>query len=297
MDPACVVQSEDLPSIYEVPLNMQRQGLDRAILAKVGMASQAPDLRDWERFVEKERSLTESVTVGLVGKYDLQDAYKSIRESLHIAGVHAGRKVDVRFVNSETVDADHVDSALEGLDGLVICPGFGQRGIQGKIEAIRYARERDVPTFGICLGMQMMVVEFARDVLGWTDADSAEMNPATPHNVIDLMEDQKKLTQLGGTMRLGAYGCDLAEGSRVRAIYGRAHIEERHRHRYEFNNLYRSDFETAGMRCAGVNPESGLAEIVEIPGLRWFIGTQFHPEYSTTVLSPHPLFMDFVKNL
>ena len=297
VDPACVVQSEDMPSIYEVPLNMQRQGLDRAILAKVGMASQAPDLRDWERFVEKERSLTDSVTVGLVGKYDLQDAYKSIRESLHIAGVHAGRKVDVRFVNSETVDADHVDSALQGLDGLVICPGFGQRGIQGKIEAVRYARERDVPTFGICLGMQMMVVEFARDVLGWTDADSAEMNPATPHNVIDLMEDQKKLTQLGGTMRLGAYGCDLAEGSRVRAIYGRAHIEERHRHRYEFNNLYRSDFETAGMRCTGVNPESGLAEIVEIPGLRWFIGTQFHPEYSTTVLSPHPLFMDFVKNL
>ena len=297
VDPACVVQSEDMPSIYEVPLNMQRQGLDRAILAKVGMASQAPDLRDWERFVEKERSLTDSVTVGLVGKYDLQDAYKSIRESLHIAGVHAGRKVDVRFVNSETVDADHVASALEGLDGLVICPGFGQRGIQGKIEAVRYARERDVPTFGICLGMQMMVVEFARDVLGWTDADSAEMNPATPHNVIDLMEDQKKLTQLGGTMRLGAYGCDLAEGSRVRAIYGRAHIEERHRHRYEFNNLYRSDFETAGMRCTGVNPESGLAEIVEIPGLRWFIGTQFHPEYSTTVLSPHPLFMDFVKNL
>ena len=297
VDPACVVQSEDLPSIYEVPLNMQRQGLDRAILAKVGMASQAPDLRDWERFVEKERSLTDSVTVGLVGKYDLQDAYKSIRESLHIAGVHAGRKVDVRFVNSETVDADHVASALEGLDGLVICPGFGQRGIQGKIEAVRYARERDVPTFGICLGMQMMVVEFARDVLGWTDADSAEMNPATPHNVIDLMEDQKKLTQLGGTMRLGAYGCDLAEGSRVRAIYGRAHIEERHRHRYEFNNLYRSDFETAGMRCTGVNPESGLAEIVEIPGRRWFIGTQFHPEYSTTVLSPHPLFMDFVKNL
>ena len=297
VDPACVVQSEDMPSIYDVPLNMQRQGLDRAILAKVGMASQAPDLRDWERFVEKERSLTDSVTVGLVGKYDLQDAYKSIRESLHIAGVHAGRKVDVRFVNSETVDADHVASALEGLDGLVICPGFGQRGIQGKIEAVRYARERDVPTFGICLGMQMMVVEFARDVLGWTDADSAEMNPATPHNVIDLMEDQKKLTQLGGTMRLGAYGCDLAEGSRVRAIYGRAHIEERHRHRYEFNNLYRSDFETAGMRCTGVNPESGLAEIVEIPGLRWFIGTQFHPEYSTTVLSPHPLFMDFVKNL
>ena len=297
VDRGCVVQSEDLPSIYEVPLNMQRQGLDRAILAKVGMASQAPDLQEWEAFVEKERSLTASVTVGLVGKYDLQDAYKSIRESLHIAGIHAGRKVRIRFVNSETVDAGNVSSALDGLDGIVICPGFGQRGIQGKIEAVRYAREHDIPTFGICLGMQMMVIEFARDVLGLPKADSAEMNPATPDNVIDMMEDQKKLTQMGGTMRLGAYGCDLVEGSRVRAIYGQPHIQERHRHRYEFNNKYRKDYEAAGMRCVGVNPESDLVEIVEIPGLRWFIGTQFHPEYSTTVLEPHPLFMDFVKHL
>ena len=297
VDRGCVVQSEDLPSIYEVPLNMQRQGLDRAILAKVGMASQAPDLQEWEAFVEKERSLTASVTVGLVGKYDLQDAYKSIRESLHIAGIHAGQKVGIRFVNSETIDAGNVGSALDGLDGIVICPGFGQRGIQGKIEAVRYAREHNLPTFGICLGMQMMVIEFARDVLGLADADSAEMNPATPDNVIDMMEDQKKLTQLGGTMRLGAYGCDLKEGSRVRSIYGRSHIEERHRHRYEFNNKYREAYEAAGMRCVGVNPESGLVEIVEIPKLKWFIGTQFHPEYSTTVLEPHPLFMDFVKNL
>ena len=297
VDRACVVQSEDLPSIYEVPLNMQRQGLDRAILAKVGMASQAPDLQEWEGFVQKERSLNRSVKVGLVGKYDLQDAYKSIRESLHIAGVHAGKKVDIRFVNSETIDAGNVAKALEGLDGVVICPGFGQRGIQGKIDAVKYAREHDLPAFGICLGMQMMVIEFARDVLGLADADSAEMNPDTPHNVIDMMEDQKKLTQLGGTMRLGAYGCDLKEGSRVRTIYGQAHIEERHRHRYEFNNLYRDAYEKAGMRCVGTNPESDLVEIVEIPELRWFIGTQFHPEYSTTVLSPHPLFMDFVKTL
>ena len=297
VDRGCVVQSEDLPSIYEVPLNMQRQGLDRAILAKVGMASQAPDLQEWEAFVEKERSLTASVTVGLVGKYDLQDAYKSIRESLHIAGIHAGQKVGIRFVNSETIDAGNVGSALDGLDGIVICPGFGQRGIQGKIEAVRYAREHNLPAFGICLGMQMMVIEFARDVLGMADADSAEMNPATPDNVIDMMEDQKKLTQMGGTMRLGAYGCNLKEGSRVRAIYGRSHIEERHRHRYEFNNKYREAYEAAGMHCVGVNPESGLVEIVEIPELKWFIGTQFHPEYSTTVLEPHPLFMDFVKNL
>jgi CTP synthase len=297
VDPTCVIQSEDLPSIYEVPLNMQRQGLDRAILAKVGMASHAPALQEWERFVERERSLSTSVTVGLVGKYDLQDAYKSIRESLHISGVHAGKKVAIRFVNSETVDAKNVSAALDGLDGVVICPGFGQRGIQGKIEAVRYAREHDLPAFGICLGMQMMVIEFARDVLGLADADSAEMNPETAHNVIDMMEDQKKLTQLGGTMRLGAYGCDLTEGSRVQAIYGKAHIAERHRHRYEFNNRYRDAFEQAGMHCVGVNPDSGLVEIVEIPGLRWFIGTQFHPEYSTTVLSPHPLFLDFVKTL
>ncbi|MCR5519872.1 MAG: CTP synthase, partial [Bacteroidales bacterium] len=210
VDRGCVVQSEDLPSIYEVPMNMHRQGLDRSILEKVGLSGD-PDsgkaLSEWESFVEKERKLDESVTVGLVGKYDLQDAYKSIRESLHIAGVHSGRKVKVRFVNSENIDSGNVAKALEGLDGIVICPGFGQRGIQGKIEAVRYAREHDLPAFGICLGMQMMVVEFARDVLGWADADSAEMNPATTHNVIDLMESQKQLTRLGGTMRLGAYAC------------------------------------------------------------------------------------------
>ena len=296
VDMSCVIQSEDLPSIYEVPLNMHRQGLDARILEKFGLEG-GPDhvrtLAVWEAFVRKEKALTDVVTVGLIGKYDLQDAYKSIRESLHIAGVHAGRKVDIRFVNSEQID----ETSFVGLDGMVICPGFGQRGIQGKIDAVRYAREHDVPAFGICLGMQMMVVEFARNVLGWTDADSAEMNPETPHNVIDLMENQKQLTQLGGTMRLGAYGCTLAEGSRVRSIYGKPHIRERHRHRYEFNPAFREAFETAGMHCVGTNPESGLAEIVEIPSLRWFVGTQFHPEYSTTVLSPHPLFMDFIKNL
>ena len=300
VDRNCVVQSEDLPSIYEVPLNMHRQGLDRSILEKVGVADDpdhAPSMVEWERFVQKERSLDHSVTVGLVGKYDLQDAYKSIRESLHIAGVHAGKRVIIRFVNSEDIEKENVGAALEGLDGIVICPGFGQRGIQGKIDAVRYAREHDIPAFGICLGMQMMVVEFARNVLGMADADSAEMHPDTLHNVIDMMEDQKKLTQFGGTMRLGAYDCDLTDGSRVRSIYGKAHIQERHRHRYEFNNRYRDAYEAAGMRCVGLNPESGLVEIVEIPGLRWFIGTQFHPEYSTTVLSPHPLFLDFVNTL
>ena len=296
----CVVQSEDMASIYEVPLNMHKQGLDKAILEKVGLAespSHRQTLSEWEAFVEKEKELSRTVTVGLVGKYDLQDAFKSIRESLHIAGVQAGRKVSIRFVNSEYIDASNVADALDGLDGVVICPGFGQRGIQGKIDAVRYAREHDLPAFGICLGMQMMVIEFARDVLGLADADSTEMNPATAHNVIDLMEDQKKVTKLGGTMRLGAYGCELAGGSRVRAMYGRDSIEERHRHRYEFNNAYKAAYEAAGMRCVGRNRESDLVEIVEIPGLRWFVGTQFHPEYSTTVLQPHPLFMDFVKTL
>ena len=292
----CVIQSEDLPSIYEVPLNMHRQGLDARILEKFGLKQEPEHLQAlavWEDFVRKEKSLTDRVTVGLVGKYDLQDAYKSIRESLHIAGVHAGLKVNIRFVNSETFTPE----ALAGVDGIVICPGFGQRGIQGKIDAVRYAREHDLPCFGICLGMQMMVIEFARDVLGWADADSTEMNPETAHNVIDLMEEQKKITAMGGTMRLGAYGCDLSEGSRVRNIYGCAHIAERHRHRYEFNNACRTDFEAAGMCCTGLNTENDLVEIVEIPALRWFIGTQFHPEYATTVLQPHPLFLDFVKAL
>ena len=296
----CVIQSEDLPSIYQVPQNMQLQGLDQVILRKFGLLWRKEyerALAQWSDFVEKECHLTESVTVGLVGKYDLQDAYKSIRESLHIAGVYAGKKVHIRFINSEKLDAAHVAEALSGVDGVVVCPGFGQRGIQGKIDALCYCRTHDIPTFGICLGMQMMVIEFARNVLGYADADSTEMNVNTRHNVIDLMEDQKQLKQLGGTMRLGAYGCDLAPGSRARTIYGSDHIEERHRHRYEFNNAFKAAFEEAGMQCVGINPENDLVEMVEIPGLKWYIGTQFHPEYATTVLNPHPLFLDFVRTL
>ena len=298
--PECVVQSEDLPSIYEVPLNMHRQGLDKAILRRFGTEGadgHRQTMPEWEDFVRKEKDLRSIVKVGLVGKYDLQDAFKSIRESLHIAGVHAGKKVEIKFVNSENIDADNVEDALRGLDGIIVCPGFGQRGIQGKIEAVRYARTHDIPTFGICLGMQMMVIEFARNVLGLEGADSVEMNPGTPHNVIDLMESQKALKNMGGTMRLGAYDCELAAGSRVAAIYGRPAISERHRHRYEFNNSYRRAFEEAGMLCTGRNAANDLVEIVEIPSLRWFIGVQFHPEYSTTVLEPHPLFLDFVGKL
>jgi CTP synthase len=232
-----------------------------------------------------------------VGKYDLQDAYKSIRESLNLAGIYNNVKARLHFVNSEGINRENVARQLEGMAGVVICPGFGQRGIEGKIIAAEYCRTHDVPTFGICLGMQMMVIEFARNVLGYPDANSSEMSADTRHPVIDLMEEQKSVTNMGGTMRLGAYDCELVEGSRAWQAYGEERlIRERHRHRYEFNNDYREAFEQAGMRCVGVNPKADLVEIVEIPSLRWYIGTQFHPEYSSTVLHPHPLFMSFVKS-
>ena len=295
----CVIQSEDLPSIYEVPVNMQRQGLDAAILRKMGIpVGETPKLGEWNRFLQMRRKAVEEVNIGLVGKYDLQDAYKSISESLSHAATYNNRKINITFINSEHLEVE--DNAawdiLKAQDGLVICPGFGSRGITGKILATRYARENDIPCFGICLGMQMMVIEFARDVLGLGDADSTEMNPDTEHNVIDLMEEQKNITRMGGTMRLGEYPCRIRTGSRACEAYGgKSDIFERHRHRYEFNNRYREDFERAGMQCVGVNPDTDLVEMVEIPSLRWFIGTQFHPEYSSTVLHPHPLFMSFIK--
>ena len=233
--------------------------------------------------------------IGLVGKYDLQDAYKSIRESLSQAGTYNDHKTVITFINSEYLTPENVAEKVKGQDGIVICPGFGQRGIEGKIVAAKYCREHDIPTFGICLGMQMMVIEFARNVLGYKDANSREMDEKTPHNVIDIMEEQKNITNMGGTMRLGAYECDLKQGSRVFNIYNKEHIQERHRHRYEFNNDFEKEFERNGMMCVGRNPESDLVEIVEIPSLKWYIGTQFHPEYQSTVLHPHPLFLDFVK--
>ena len=292
----CVVQSEDLPSIYEVPVNMQNQGLDTAILKKVGEPiGPTPTLGPWKSFLERRKRATEEVHIGLVGKYDLQDAYKSIRESLSQAGTYNDHKTVITFINSEYINNDNVAEKLAGQDGIVICPGFGQRGIEGKVIAAHYTRTHDIPTFGICLGMQMMVIEFARNVLGYADANSREMDETTPHNVIDIMEEQKNITNMGGTMRLGAYECDLRQGSRVFNIYKQEHIQERHRHRYEFNNDYEKEFERNGMMCVGRNPESDLVEIVEIPSLKWYIGTQFHPEYQSTVLHPHPLFVDFVK--
>jgi CTP synthase len=312
VDLECVIQSEDLPSIYEVPVNMQRQGLDAAILRKMGIpVGETPRLGPWNRFLELRNTATDEVHVGLVGKYDLQDAYKSISESLSHAATYHHRKIVLTFVNSELLEqspetAGHAEAweMLKAQDGLVICPGFGQRGTEGKMLAARYAREHDVPCFGICLGMQMMVIEFARHVLGLAGACSREAVEASfqgggadePDFVIDLMDGQKGVSQKGGTMRLGAYDCQLEPDSRAATIYGQSLVSERHRHRYEFNNRYMAEFESHGMKCSGRNPAAGLVEIVEIPALRWYIGTQFHPEYQSTVLRPHPLFMDFVEH-
>ena len=302
VDVEAVIQSQDLPSIYEVPINMQRQGLDAICLKKLGLdpentnSIQVEKMAPWHNFLERREHATEIVQIGLVGKYDLQDAYKSILESLAHAGTYNNRKVKTTFINSEFITRENVAEKLAGMAGIVICPGFGQRGIEGKILAAEYTRTHDIPTFGICLGMQMMVIEFARNVLGYADANSSEMDTRTPHNVIDMMEEQKNITQMGGTMRLGAYDCELVKDSRTWEAYGKTeHIRERHRHRYEFNNRYQEEFVQHGMKCVGVNPAANLVEIVEIPSLRWYIGTQFHPEYSSTVLHPHPLFMNFVK--
>ena len=304
-----MVQSEDMPSIYEVPVSMQHQGLDAAILRKIGIpVGETPAMKPWHDFLDKQRNATKEVHIGLVGKYDLQDAYKSIRESLNLAGIYNNVKAKIHFVNSEEVTKENIAEKLKGMQGVLICPGFGQRGIEGKIIAAEYTRTHDIPTFGICLGMQMMVIEFAclgmqmmviefaRNVLGYKDANSAEMDDKTPHNVIDIMEEQKSITQMGGTMRLGAYECELVKGSKVYEAYGdETLISERHRHRYEFNNKYQEEYEAKGMKCVGINPAANLVEIVEIPEKRWYIGTQFHPEYSSTVLHPHPLFMSFIK--
>jgi len=297
VDLEAVVQSEDMPSIYQVPVNMQKQNLDATILRKLDIpVGETPGLGPWRKFLERREKAKEEVKVALVGKYDLQDAYKSIRESLSLAGIYCDHKVKIEFVNSEYITPENVEEKLKGFQGIVVCPGFGHRGIEGKIVACQYTRTHDIPTFGICLGMQMIVVEFARNVLGYADANSREMDEKTAHNVIDIMEEQKNITQMGGTMRLGAYDCQMRKGSRAWEAYGEKDIiQERHRHRYEFNNDYLKEYEKNGMQCVGKNPDSNLVEIVEIPELKWYVGTQFHPEYSSTVLQPNPLFMSFVK--
>lgn len=299
VDPSAVLQSLDAPTIYRVPLNMQAEKLDEVVLTKMGydMANvPEADMRDWNAFLAKLEGATEEVNIALVGKYvQLQDAYKSIMESLSHAAAYNDRKLKLKTVLSDKLTADNVASQLEGMDGILIAPGFGQRGIEGKFEALRYARENKIPCLGICMGMQAMVIEFARNVLGYADANSTELDPHTPHNVVDMMEDQKTVLNMGGSMRLGAYQCELTPNTKAYEIYGCKSIRERHRHRFEFNNHYKADFEKAGMVCSGINRESDLVEIVEYPAHPWYIGVQFHPEYSSTVLKPHPLFISFVK--
>lgn len=297
VSPEAVIQSIDASSIYHVPAMMHEQHLDELVLDITGTESgQSPDHTAWNNFLMHLDGATEKVRIGLVGKYvDLQDAYKSINESLIQAATYCDHKLDLVYINSEKVNDSNVAEMLSGLDGVVIAPGFGKRGIEGKLSAIRWCRENDMPTFGICLGMQCIVIEFARNVLGLPEANSTEMEPLTPDNVIDLMENQKNITEKGGTMRLGAYDCRLAEGSLARNAYGSEIIRERHRHRYEFNSKYRERFEAAGLRCVGENPDTGLVEVVEIPGRSWFVGTQYHPEYQSTVLHPNPLFVSFIK--
>lgn len=295
--PGHVIQSMDAPSIYQVPLNMKAENLDTLVLEHFGIKdAPEPDLRRWNEFLDKLASPKKTVDIALVGKYvELQDAYKSILESFVHAGAANECKVNVHSIHSEYIDNENVAEKLSGMDAVLVAPGFGERGLEGKIVAIRYARENGLPFFGICLGMQMCVVEFARNVLGLSDAVSTEVNPATSNPVIDLMEDQKSTTIKGGTMRLGAYQCALKAGSLAEKIYGTDIISERHRHRYEFNNDYLDAVEAAGMTTSGRNPDTGLVEIVEIPSHPFFIGVQFHPELKSTPEHPQPIFVAFVK--
>jgi len=297
VDANAVMESIDVPTIYEVPLKMHEQHLDEVLLDKLGLplGEGEPDLDTLRAFVDKIKHPKEQIDIALVGKYtELPDAYKSISESFIHAGAANDCKVKLHYVNSEKIDSANVGEKLGGMAGILVAPGFGNRGIEGKIEAVRFAREHRIPFLGICLGMQCAVIEFARHVLGMQDANSSEMGQ-TAHPVIDLMEEQKGITAKGGTMRLGAYPCQLTEGSKVAEAYGTTQIMERHRHRYEFNNDYLEAFETAGMRPVGINPETNLVEVVEIPAHPWFVGTQYHPEYKSTARRPHPLFVAFVK--
>jgi CTP synthase len=292
-----VIESLDAETIYDVPLMMKREKLDEQVLFKLGLPfDREPAMDGWKEFLGRLKNPLEEVTIGLVGKYvELRDAYKSIAEAFVHAGAQNECKVNIRWIQSETLNREDFRDLLDELDGMLVAPGFGERGIEGKIRAIRYARETGLPFFGICLGMQCAVVEFARNVVGLTDAASTEMNRNTPHPVIDMMEDQKKITTKGGTMRLGAYPCELRKGSKASLIYGKSRISERHRHRYEFNNAYLEAIEAAGLHATGVNPDTGLVEIVELPDHPWFVGVQFHPELKSTVMNPHPLFVRFVR--
>lgn len=291
-----VIEARDASTIYEVPLMMLSEKLDLIVLKKLQINGYAaPDLTKWKGFLAKLNAPKTKIKIGLIGKYiELQDAYKSILESFVHAGAMNQCKVQIVNIHSEFIDENNVTEKLRELDGLLVAPGFGARGVEGKIAAVKYARLNNLPFFGICLGMQMAVIEFARNVIGWKDAHSTEMDVNTPHPVIGLMDEQKKIKKKGGTMRLGAYDCNIEEGTLAHKIYGTTEISERHRHRWEFNNTYLKDFEEAGLKASGINPEKNLVEIVELPNHSFFIGVQYHPELKSTVENPHPLFISFV---
>ncbi len=292
-----VIESIDASTIYDVPNLMLEEGLDTITLAKLGLDdTTTPNLERWNEFLTKHKNPKSKVTIGLIGKYvELQDSYKSILEAFIHAGAENEVKVVVESIHSEYITDEVIATKISKLDGVLVAPGFGERGIEGKIKAVQYAREHKIPFLGICLGMQMAVIEYGRNVCAFAKANSTEMNPETPYPVIDLMEAQKNVTDMGGTMRLGAWECALAAGSIVREVYGKDVIKERHRHRYEFNDAYRNELEAAGMKITGTNPDTGLVEIIELPDHPWFVGVQYHPEYKSTVASPHPLFVAFVK--
>ena len=291
-----VIQSIDASTIYDVPNLMLKEGLDKVVLKKLDLKSEKPNLKQWNAFLKRHKNPKTEVTIGLIGKYvELQDSYKSILEAFIHAGAENEVSVNVESIHSEYLNEDNIKLKLSHLDGVLVAPGFGERGIEGKINAVRYVRENNIPFLGICLGMQMAVIEFSRNVLGLKDASSTEMDATTSYPVIDLMEEQKTITDKGGTMRLGAWSCELMENSIVRKIYKTDIIKERHRHRYEFNNKYKEQIEAAGMIATGFNPDTKLVEIIEIPSHHWFVGVQYHPEYKSTVAKPHPLFTGFVK--
>lgn len=292
-----VIQSIDASTIYDVPNLMLEEGLDTVTLQKLNLKnSKKPDLKQWNKFLQRHKNPKGEVSIGLIGKYvELQDSYKSILESFIHAGAENEVRVNVEFIHSEYINANTIGNKLAKLDGILVAPGFGERGIEGKVAAVKFAREKKLPFLGICLGMQMAVIEFARNVLNLKDANSTEMDAHTKNPVISMMEDQKDITNMGGTMRLGSWKCDLKKGSLAAKIYKKDTISERHRHRYEYNNNYREQFEAAGLTATGINPNTGLVEIVEIPDHPWFIGVQYHPEYKSTVAEPHPLFVAFVK--
>ena len=297
VDTNAVIESADADTIYDVPLLMAEQQLDSVVLDKLGITNYpAADLTQWNDFLHRYKQPKGEVHIGLVGKYvELKDAYKSIKEALDHAGAANETKVHIKWIHSEKLNAKNVAKQLNGLAGVLVAPGFGNRGIEGKIEAIKHVRENHIPFLGICLGMQCAVIEFGRHVLGFADANSTEMAPDTTHPVIAMMEEQKAIENKGGTMRLGAYPCKLTDGSHTAQAYGKTSISERHRHRYEFNNAYLADYKKAGMLPVGTNPQTKLVEVVEVKDHPWFVGVQYHPEYKSTVAKPHPLFVGFVK--